>query len=233
MLYAFFGDDTVKVRKEAAAFVAEREKKGAEVARIQSGEFVSGSLADAAGSASLFGKEQVVVIDTPSEEVAMFEQVFEMLEVFADSETVFVLIEGKLLAPEKKKLQKYAKECVELTGEKVAAFNTFGLSDALADRDKKKLWILLAEAKRQGQSAEELVGLLFWQIKTLRLALKTGSAEEAGIKPFVYSKAKRALLKFKDGELDRLSETLTTLYHEGHAGKKDIDVALERWVLAL
>jgi hypothetical protein len=67
----------------------------------------------------------------------------------------------------------------------------------------------------------------------LRLAERTKSAEEAGQKPFVYSKAKRALSAFKEGELDSISRDLLSIYHDGHLGKRDIDLALERWVLTL
>ena len=35
----------------------------------------------------------------------------------------------------------------------------------------------------------------------------------------------------KYGELETLSLQLLKLYHDGHAGKCDIDLALEEWVL--
>jgi hypothetical protein len=82
-----------------------------------------------------------------------------------------------------------------------------------------------------GLSAEEIIGTLWWQLKTLRLAMLTKSAEEAGVKDFPYNKAKRALKNFKDGEIETLSLRLLNLYHDGHAGKCDIDLALEEWVL--
>jgi DNA polymerase III delta subunit len=232
MLYAFFGDDVVTVRSKASDFLRKKET-GAEVARISGSDYVSGSIEDSAGAQSLFGVTQIVVLDTPSASTEMFERVFDNLDMLAASETVFILIEGKLLTPEKKKLQKYTKEIFEFSKTPEDSFNTFALADALAERDKRKLWLLFSEAKARGLSAEELIGLLFWQLKVLRLAAKAKSAEESGLKPFVFNKAKRALIKFTEAEVDTLSETLTVLYHDGHAGKRDIDVALERWVLAL
>lgn len=233
MLHAFFGTDTITVRHKAGTFVHEKQNAGAEVIRLEPTTYVPERLVDAVGSVSLFGAPQVIVIDTPSVEPDMFAQVFEVLESFASTKHDVVLIEGKLLAPEKKKLQKYAATMGEYTAESKLAFNTFALADALLERDKKNLWVLLSRAKVEGLGSEEIIGTLFWQLKSLRLAAKTNDPEEAGLKPFVYSKAKRALSKFKDGELEMLSETLVAAYHDGHTGRRDISVALERWVLAL
>jgi len=107
------------------------------------------------------------------------------------------------------------------------------MAEALARKDKRSLWILLCEAKRNGLSAEEIIGTLWWQLKTMRLASLTSSAEEAGVKDYPYNKAKQSLRNFKPGELGSISFRLMNLYHEGHKGKRDIDLALEEWVLTV
>ena len=56
---------------------------------------------------------------------------------------------------------------------------------------------------------------------------------EAGQQPFVYDKAKRALSKYKQGELTALSHELILLYHKGHMGMCTLPHALEAWVLKL
>lgn len=231
MLYGFFGTDTVGVRERAHTFVVSHEEKGSELVRILPEQFVPSALEDAAGSTSLFGNEYIFVIDTPSEDSSMFEYVFGHLDMLKESPHTFVIIEGGLKASEKKVLTKSAEELVEVTGGKAERFNMFGFADALGRRDKKSLWILFATAKGRGVSAEEIIGILFWQLKVLRLVSRTSSPEESGQKPFVFNKAKSALKKFKDGELDALSRSLLTLYHDGHSGAHDIDLALERWVL--
>jgi len=100
-------------------------------------------------------------------------------------------------------------------------------------QDELLAWILLAKAWRNNLSNEEIIGTLYWQVKMLRLVERTKNAEEAGQKPFVYSKAKRSLRQFTEGELDSLSRDLLSIYHEGHLGRRDMDSALERWVLSL
>jgi hypothetical protein len=53
------------------------------------------------------------------------------------------------------------------------------------------------------------------------------------MKDFPYNKAKRSLRNFKEGELEKLSQTLLAVYHDGHGGKRDIDLALEKWTLTI
>nr|MBP7119590.1 hypothetical protein [Candidatus Woesebacteria bacterium] len=156
----------------------------------------------------------------------------ENLESLATSTETFVVIEKDLNASDKKQFAKQTDNLNEY--KKVGTetkFNVFAMAEALVNKDKRQLWVLLQEAKRNGLSAEEIIGTLWWQLKTLRLAMLTKSAEEAGVKDFPYNKAKRALKNFKDDEIETLSFKLLNLYHAGHAGKCDIDLALEEWVL--
>lgn len=232
MLHVFFGTDVVKVRKSAHDFLVSLPG-GAEAQYITAETYVDGVLADVVGASSLFGEKQAILIDTPSELAEMKEAVWDMLPELAASENEFVLIESKLLAADQKKLKTHAAHVEEFTETKAEAFNAFALADALANKDKKTLWILLVRAKQNGQSAEQLIGMLFWQLKALRLAAVTQSPEEAGQKPFVWNKARRALSKFKEGELAQLSRDVLAIYHDGHLGKRDADIALEQWVLGL
>jgi len=47
----------------------------------------------------------------------------------------------------------------------------------------------------------------------------------------VYQKAKQSLQNFKEGELDELSKSIVSIYHDGHLGRVDLNIALEKWVL--
>jgi DNA polymerase III delta subunit len=232
MLYVYFGNNTSEVRQKALARVHVCAGDDGQVTHITSDMYTVGSLPDLTRGASLFSGKQVFLLDTPSERAEAYEDIMENLELLKDSEHDFVLIEHAILAGDKKKLSSYG-EMHELVGEKKSIFNTFALTDALLVRDKKTLWLLLMDAWKAGVPNEEIVGILFWQVKILRLVEKTKSAEEAGQKPFVYQKAKRALIKFKSGELERLSRELLVLYHEGHMGKADMSLALEKWVLTV
>ncbi len=233
MLYVYFGSDVIQVREKAFAFIEKIKGDDAEVLHVSKENYEPGILQDLLQSVSLFGGAQSIVIDTLGEDTEAFTALLDRCEEMQTSANHFVVIEKNLLAPEKKKISAHADEVHEYTKEGEEKFNTFALTDALIARDKKKLWMLLMESWKQNKANEEIVGILFWQIKILRLAERTKSAEEAGQKPFVYQKAKRALSNFKKGELDHMSRDLLSMYHEGHMGKVDMSIALEKWVLQL
>ncbi len=233
MLYVFFGTDTEVVRIRAREKVSSLGKDAGErVLRISSDMYTSGMLADIAGSTSLFGEPQIVVLDMLSENQDAFTEASALFPVLAASPHTFVCIEGSLPVAVQKECKAHAKVCEEIKKES-EKLDVFALCDALILRDKKRLWLLYTSLAREGVPAEEIIGILLWQLKLLRLAERTGSPEEAGQKSYPYQKAKRALSAFKKGEVDTLSRALLTIYHEGHAGKRDINLALESWILCI
>lgn len=232
MLHIFYGNNVVGVRQKARDFLHKYDTNNAESIEVTPESFVSGLFKDLAGGVSLFGESQAIFIDTLSEAMEPFTEMLHDADILAGSPNAFVVVENTLTAETKERFKSAGAKLTEVKRDE-KRFNTFALSDALLARDKKSLWILLNEAWRAGLASEEIIGALFWQIKMLRLAERVSCAEEAGMKPFVYSKAKRALVKFKEGEADRLSRELVILYHEGHSGKRDLSLALEQWVLKL
>lgn len=233
MLHVFFGNGAVAVRQKTFVFVASLEKEGYRLVRIEGDQYVQGTCTDIATSVSLFGGKTVYLLDTPSSDTLFNEEVIASLPLFKASENVFVIIEEKLLAPEKKVFAKYTESMEEITSAVEVRFNAFSMADSLANKDKKTFWLQLQDAKHAGLSAEEIIGTLWWQLKSMRLAKQTKGAPEAGMKDFPYNKAKRALHNFKEGELETLSRSLLALYHDGHGGKRDIDIALEKWTLSI
>jgi DNA polymerase III delta subunit len=233
MLYLFHGSDVTGARREALKMVHEQSGESSEVRTIIPEDFSESLLKDAVGATSLFRTHEVVVIDTLSDVPEAYAVLLDFLPELAESENIFCVIETKLNAKDRTLFEKHAKKVTDCVAKATKEYNPFALSDALRERDKKTLWILLQEAWQRGASNEEIIGTLFWQLKMLRLTERTKSADEAGQKPFVYDKAKRALKKFKEGELEKISHDLLMLYHEGHSGKGDIALSLEHWVLKL
>lgn len=232
MLQLYFGNDRSAIRAAAlhAVETAVRDTAG-RVNRIESENFAPGMVLNIVGSVSLFGDQMVYLIDTPSEVPDLYAEVIGAVADLATSVNVYIVIEQSLLAAEKKKWQKQATVFEEYTKSVVERFNVFKMAEALSQRDRKSLWLLLAEAKQNGLVAEEIIGTLWWQLKTLRLTAVTGTATEAAMKDYPYRKAKQALQNFKDGELEILSSGLLRVYHAGHSGARDIDLGLEEWVL--
>lgn len=232
MLAVFYGNDVVAVRDAAHAYVLKHANESA-VTTIDADTYVTGTLRDAAGGVSLFGGTSVYVIDTPSAAVDFEAEVHDTLPALAASAHQFIVIEQALLADEKKAYAKHADTIEEFKRPAERGFNTFALADALARKDKRTLWLLLHDAFRAGEGSEEIIGILWWQLKALRLASLTATAKEADMKEFPYNKAKRALSKFEAGELTALSHSLLAAYHDARRGALDLDLALERWVLTL
>lgn len=233
MLHVFFGSDRQKVRDAVADFSEKNLPPDGTLTILEAASYTEGQLADALGAASLFGGAEWFLLDTPSEHADFAEAVQTNVAELAESSNTFLLLEAPLLAAAKKKYQKYATTFTEFTAVKAERFNSFSLAEAVAQKDKRKLWLLLQEAKLAGLREEEIIGILWWQLKALRLAACTNSAQEAGMKEFPYNKAKRALTKFQSNEIERLSQTLLELYHDGHAGVRELDIALESWMLQL
>lgn len=233
MLDVFFGNDTIAVRAEAMAHLAEWRGKGAGITAIEENSYEPGAIEAAARGATLFNVPQAYLIDTPRPGTPFYEEVIANLSDLAESNSQFIVVLPSLLAAEKKRFEKYADTLKEHKGAAKERFNNFALADALAKKDKRSLWVLFNEARMSGVALEELSGVLWWQLKTLRLAAVTDTAAEAGMKDFPYQKAKRSLSNFRPGEPAELSRSLLTVIHDSRLGRHDLDQALERWILSL
>ena len=113
------------------------------------------------------------------------------------------------------------------------SFNIFALTDAIGARKKRDAWVLYRKALAAGLSPEEVFYKLFWQMKTMLVALKTKSVAETDMKPFPYNKAKGFLKNFKPGELEKFSEDLVLGYHRARMGEGEIETLVEKTLLKL
>ncbi|HEX4798970.1 MAG TPA: hypothetical protein VFV22_00325 [Candidatus Paceibacterota bacterium] len=232
MLYVYYGNDELRVRAHAIEKAKILAGGFEQVTTLSNETYDTDMLKDACESISLFGETQVFMVDVSSQETLFMEEVRTMRDAFARSKNHFIVIEKSLTAGEKKKYETHAHEMEECARDTQKQERTvFALCDAFLERDKKALW--LRYTTLSDVPIEEIVGVLFWQIKLLRLAERTKSAEEAGQKPYPYKKAKEALPRFKQGEIDTFSRSLVTLYHEGHAGVRDMREGFEAWILSV
>ncbi len=233
MLHVFAGNDREGVLGRLEASIHALAKKGPlTLERFDAESFSPGHIDEYAGAAGLFGERYGIVIEGALEEHE--DEILARAQAMAQSANTFFLLEPKLLAKQRKVLQKHAEEVVEAAREgKKNAFNVFALTDALGKRDRKGLWVLFARARREGEGGESLHGLLFWMVKSMRAAALSKSATEAGLSPFVYTKAKSFSKNFSAEELKQLSHNLVVLYHEARRGWMDLDAALERFILSM
>jgi DNA polymerase III delta subunit len=234
MLKLFCGTDTIVIRSEVLTLLLTDAYNQNRTERLEGEEVTAARIADMTSSVSLFGEKTTYVIDTPSTHNENFLLLLESLAICQESDNTIIVIEGGLLAPIKKKFEKVGATILEYkSSASGSSYDPFKINAALAARDKKLVWVLLTEATRQQIAIEETVGILWWQLKTLRLAALHSSAAAAGIKPYPYDQAKKALRNFKPGEIEKLSRQLLTIYHDARLGKQEMSLGLEEWVLRL
>ena len=103
----------------------------------------------------------------------------------------------------------------------------------MLQRDPKKLWTLYRKAIISGLAPEQIHGVLWWQMKSVAMAINAKNADEAGLKPFVFSKAKRASDKFSKEEVENILSKLLSIYHNSRMGKINMEYGLESFVLGI
>jgi len=234
MLYVVYGTNRDKTGAYVAKMVSALLKKRphADVFTVTPETFWNGDFERYVGGSGLFENKHIVRLEGLLGDEKSVDAVLGRLPDIAESEHIFILREESLTTPLKKKCEKYAKEVKNFDAkeEKKAAFNVFGITDALAARDKKKLWMLYREAIDEGLVPEEIHGTLWWQTKTL---LQVASGDTEGMKPFVVGKAKRALGAYTKEELERLARELIHVYHDARRGLVELEVGLEKVLLGL
>lgn len=236
MLYLIHGSDREKARakKDELLSVLHGKRPGAEVFVLDAETFTTPKLESLYSSQGLFEQKHIVVLDSLLSQKNIKEFVMDPLSRLAESSSVFLLLDEALDAKTAAMIEKYAAKTFSF-GEKKKAErgNTIGflIADAFGEKDRKNAWVLFEKAIRAGSSAEEIHGTLFWQMKTILLAKKTKSAEEAGLKPFPYGKAVRFAKNFSEEELEETLSRLVDMYHGIRMEGGELEIELEKFLL--
>lgn len=236
MLQVFYGNNQTMVRDAVLEYVNTYTEKDFSVNNIDQENYSVGCIANALQANALFAEDSIYVLEYPLGDEEMKTEFYSLQDELVASLRPFVVVENNLLAADLKKISKKAtinKIAESKDSSTKESFNIFSLTDVLCRRDKKQLWIRIQDAHKAGVSSEEIVGVLWWQIKSIYLVSLYSSAQEAGLKPFPYKKAKEALRVYSKAEIEDKLESLLTLYHEAHSGKVDFKNGLEEWVLRL
>ncbi len=175
---------------------------------------------------NLFGVLSVFILRDLSQH-ALFEKV---LDQSSESRNDFFFLEEKVLKKERGLYEKRGIRITELgaSGEKKLSFNIFSLADAFGRRDKKELWLAYEEALSHAR-AEEIHGVLFWQLKNLAL-VKWDKGK--GLKTFVLKKNLRYAQNFSDEDIKRLSRQFLKIFHE-RKNYSPLELELEKIILSL
>jgi len=144
-----------------------KRPKGAEELKWES--ISPGEVAALATTQALFGGARIFAL-VGALAGALAEEYIDMAKELAGSPHTFIFEEEKLLKKETDALSRAGAkiEKVEKTKKEDFKFDRFGLATALANRDKKKLWLGLMAALRAGEKPEAIAGLLAWKARAMK-----------------------------------------------------------------
>lgn len=244
MIYTIYGEDKIKAKEKARDLVVTllKKKPNASYFKITNENYSKTNLDELIKSAGLFESKFIILLDNLFEDKELKKEILENMKEMKESDNVFIVLESDLDKKSVGMVDKYSKKTQNFiltqmgTGEKkwnLKDFNIFSLGDALGNRDKKKLWVLYTQAVERGIPSEEICGTFFWQVKSIKLAQKSRTAEEAGINPFVYRKLLQFSKNFTEKELKNISSKLVSIYHNSHRGLTNFEIALEKFILEI
>ena len=230
MMYLFTGSDEEKTRAKAFEWVAKARAKEPNLAyvRLAREELTDAALEDAALSGGLFVKRLLVLIDDPfpaaraadeegeEETITAASVLEEHLDNLAASDNAILILAPKLSAAKAKKIAtkakaeyKYDKPAREARG-----FNN-ALVNALAMRQREKLWLEVNRALIAGDPPEKLHGLLHWKARDLMS------------KPGMHN------AKWNPNESRRLSLQLIELLQSSRRNGLVLPLSLEKFALSM
>jgi DNA polymerase III delta subunit len=242
MLYVFHGTDISKSLEKARHLIdsLRAKKPDASYVPINADNWHASIVEEHLGGQGLFSNKYIVFLDRVTENDEAKEAISGFVQAMNESTNIFVTLEGKLNAELKKVFEKHAEKVVvtdlPAVGKSFGAkgdFNVFALADAVGNRDRARSWAIYRQAIDQGLESESILGTLFWQMKSMIVANEGKSAAETGLSPFVFSKSKKYSSNYSVSELKTFLTRLITLYHDGHRGMVDLELATEKLLLEL
>jgi DNA polymerase III delta subunit len=238
MLYLIYGTDRERARKKAselARSLMERQPNAAEV-RLNDESFKREALHALIEGQGLFAPRSLVLLSMVCEDANNRDDIIALAPSMAKSDTVFIMLEGSMTVPLKKVLTKHAvkiENFEQATKKEVKPFNSFLLADAFGAKQKKTLWALYQDALLSGKSAEELHGVLFWQVKAIVRAQNSETQKDAGLTPYAFRKASSFARNYSSYEIRSAMRELVSMYHNVRRGKGTLANKLERFILGL
>lgn len=251
MLYLLHGQNFKKSREKLHSMIDSllKKKPDASFFKLDSSNFSESQLDEFIGGQGLFEQKYIVQVDGLLNDSKSKDFIIDRIKEISESDNIFIFIENELPKPVLNKIEKTAQKVQEFVGESfqegrkfgviggaelnLKDFNIFNMADAFGGRERKKLWVLYQEAVRRDIPAEEIHGILNWQLRSMIIAKKSMNAEKAGLKPFVYNKSLRFSKNFEQGDLRKISCRLVSMYHDARRGLVDFDIALEKFILSI
>ncbi|XKT74617.1 MAG: hypothetical protein ACJKTH_00820 [Patescibacteria group bacterium UBA2163] len=184
-------------------------------------------------SRGLFSEKVTLLLDRPLDDGAGKRVLEEYAHPLNTSEVAVFVVVPTLSATEKKLFPKgITEERYDAKEVKPAPRpNVFAFTNAVMRADKKNAWLGYHTLLVGGSAAEEIHGALLWAVRSALLAAKTQSPDEAGLKPFVFSKSKRFADTLGVARVEAWSRELIAAYHKARSGEGTLELNLEKFLL--
>ncbi len=234
MLFVFYGTDT-DTRQDAVRELVDNDLyKAYELITFNDLTAKPELLTQYFESTSLFGEKYLVILDGTMMASEVKEYILSNLETIVDSPAVCVISEETISAAERELFKKNAKLCAEyaLPKERNQAWTPFAFTERVGMRDKKGAWAMYTEALLDDKSPDEIIGALFWLLKTVSLLTKLPKGAVSGLNPYVEKKSRSYMTKYTNDELFAFRQAIVQLYHDARRGTVSIDEGLEAILLA-
>lgn len=225
MLYVYHGLDIAKSLEKARTLANSLRTKRPDATFLEIGgdDWSSAVVEENIGGQGLFSSKYIIFLNRVTENADAKENLPDLIQIMNESTNIFIVLEAKLNADLKKAVEKHAEKVVE-TGEQSkegkmerekdgSEFNIFALADAVASRNALKSWTIYRQAVDSGLEAENIIGVLFWKIKSIMLAKNTSN--------------------YTEKELSKLLNDLLVIYHDAHRGLVNAELGMERLMLGL
>lgn len=233
MFYFLHGDSNKTFKKSREMTRALLKKKpDAVIFKINSENFSEDKMVELMGGQGLFENKYIVTISRLLDSAETANHIMEILSQIKASDNIFIWVEENV---KKNHLNKIVKE-----SEKTEFFDhrqkpkqnsdIFKIADLFAQKDKKQLWLKYTELI-QHVPAEEIYGILWWQTKSILIAQKASNAKDAGMKDFLYKKAKNYGKNFNENEFEKIAFNLIKVRHQSRSESEDLAINLEKFIL--
>lgn len=195
MLYIFCGD-RYAAREQCRAFADGCKKKRVDAEYIYfSPDAMEQSLEVLLSRQGLFENKYIVFCNEVLSDSKCNKCILENTDAYIKSQHMFIMFEPGLSVKDEKYFDKKGGT-VKRFQEKPKQEDSkmlFSFLDVFLRQNKQKTLAEFHKILLKNESAEAVLNILLWQLRMLTLVSKTKSATEAGIKPFVYTKSKKAL----------------------------------------
>lgn len=199
MLYVFCGD-RFAAREMSREFVAICRKKRPLAEYVYVSPFTSPrSLEEILLGQGLFERKCIVFCDEMVGDRSV-RHLDENLSLYHQSSHMFVVFEPLLSAQDEKRFVA-SGAVVKRFREKAVREDVrplFAFIDVFLQGDRDITFVLFHKLVKEGRQPSSILNTLLWQLRILSLVSSSDTAEGAGVKPFVFSKGKRALMSVPD-----------------------------------